>query len=64
MNQNFTTRCGKEYEVNGRAERCVKDAGHRVGCPLTLWWSLKVPDLGMNIGTSVDGGEIVVRRVK
>lgn len=67
ITSNLNQRCPREYEVanNGaRRERCVKAAhSDDEPCQLNLWWALKVPPLGVGIGTSLDGGEITVRRV-
>jgi len=58
-------RCDKEYTIRGQEyHRCVKPYGYEGECQLTLWWSLKVPPLEINIGTSIDGGEISIRRTK
>ena len=63
---NYTTlRCSREYEINHQTVRCVLDAGHELErpCQVNLWLAVKVPNLEVQIGTSIEGAELTVRRV-
>ena len=59
-------RCNREYEINHQTTRCVLAAGHALErpCQVNLWLAVKVPKLEVQIGTAIEGAELIVRRVK
>jgi len=59
-------RCECEYEIDHQLARCVLSAGHEPErpCQVNLWLAVKVPGLEVQIGTSIEGAELTVRRVK